>query len=106
MTDVPIPHDQVRDPSEKNVSGLGLGRDPVRTPMLWDDGANAGFSNGEPWLPVSPSFRDQNVELQARDPCSMLALYRALLAFRRRERALSVGGYEPERNLSRSSRFI
>jgi alpha-glucosidase len=95
MTDVPIPQDQVRDPWEKNVPGLGLGRDPVRTPMLWDGGTNAGFSNGQPWLPVSPNFRDQNVELQARDPCSMLALYRSLLTLRRRESALSVGGYEP-----------
>jgi alpha-glucosidase len=74
---------------------LGLGRDPVRTPMLWDGGTNAGFSDSEPWLPVSPGFRDQNVELQAGDPCSMLALYRALLTLRRREPALSVGDYEP-----------
>jgi alpha-glucosidase len=95
MTDVPIPQDQVRDPWEKNVFGLGLGRDPVRTPMLWDGGTNAGFSNGQPWLPVSPSFRDQNVELQAADPRAMLALYRALLALRRRESALSIGDYEP-----------
>jgi alpha-glucosidase len=95
MSDVPIPLDRIRDPWEKNVPGLGFGRDPVRTPMLWDGGTNAGFSNGQPWLPVSPNFRDQNVELQAADPSSMLALYRALLALRRRESALSIGGYEP-----------
>jgi alpha-glucosidase len=95
MSDVPISHDRVQDPWEMNVPGLGLGRDPVRTPMLWDGGTNAGFSGGPPWLPVSPDFRDQNVELQAKDPCSMLALYRALLALRRRELALSVGDYEP-----------
>ena len=29
MTDVPIGPDQVQDPFEKNVPGLGLGRDPV-----------------------------------------------------------------------------
>jgi alpha-glucosidase len=95
MSDVPVPQDKVQDPWEKNVPGLGLGRDPVRTPMLWDGGTNAGFSNGQPWLPVSPNFRGQNVEQQAADPRSMLALYRALVALRRRESALSIGAYEP-----------
>jgi alpha-glucosidase len=33
LTDVPIPPERVQDPWEKNVPGLGLGRDPVRTPM-------------------------------------------------------------------------
>jgi alpha-glucosidase len=95
MSDVTIPEEQVKDPWEKNVPGLGLGRDPVRTPMLWDEGANAGFSTGQPWLPLSQSFKDQNVEAQAKDPHSMLSLYRALLALRKRESALSVGDYEP-----------
>jgi alpha-glucosidase len=44
MSDVTIPEEQVQDPWAQNVPGLGLGRDPVRTPMLWDEGANAGFS--------------------------------------------------------------
>ena len=35
LTDVSIPPDRVRDPWELNVPGLGLGRDPARTPMLW-----------------------------------------------------------------------
>jgi alpha-glucosidase len=95
MSDVTIPEEQVKDPWEKNVPGLGLGRDPVRTPMLWDEGANAGFSTGQPWLPLSQSFKDQNVEAQAKDPHSMLSFYRALLALRKRESALSVGDYEP-----------
>ena len=36
MQDVPIPHDRVQDPFERNVPGLGFGRDPERTPMQWD----------------------------------------------------------------------
>ena len=36
MRDVPIPPDRVQDPFEKNVPGMGLGRDPERTPMQWD----------------------------------------------------------------------
>ena len=33
LTDVAIPPELVQDPWEKNVPRLGLGRDPVRTPM-------------------------------------------------------------------------
>ena len=35
MHNVPIPPDRVQDPFEKNVPGLGHGRDPSRTPMQW-----------------------------------------------------------------------
>jgi alpha-glucosidase len=44
MHDVPIPPYLVQDPFEKNLPGLGLGRDPVRTPMQWDAEKHAGFS--------------------------------------------------------------
>src|SRR6201996_4924642 len=50
MSNVAIPPDRIQDPFEKNVPGLGLGRDPCRTPMQWDDSPNAGFSSVEPWL--------------------------------------------------------
>jgi alpha-glucosidase len=94
MTDVPIPPERVRDPWERNVPGLGLGRDPVRTPMQWDASANAGFTTGaEPWLPVGPAYQTVNVEEQASDPRSILSLYRALVMLRRTEPALSVGAY-------------
>jgi alpha-glucosidase len=48
MHDVPIPPDRVQDPFERNVPGIGAGRDPERTPMQWDAGRNAGFSTGDP----------------------------------------------------------
>ena len=91
MEDVPIPVQAVRDPWEKNVPGLGLGRDPERTPMQWDDSENAGFSSVEPWLPLASDYALVNVKRQHSDPRSMLSLYRALIALRRREPALSVG---------------
>jgi alpha-glucosidase len=46
MTNVAIFPDEVQDPAKKNESGLGLGRDPERTPMPWDDSASAGFTTG------------------------------------------------------------
>src|SRR3954452_16465841 len=97
MTDVPIPPERVQDPWERNVPGLGLGRDPARTPMPWDGSAGAGFTTGDPWLPLGADCHTVNVAAQAKDPCSMLSLYRALLALRRAEPALSVGAYVPVR---------
>ena len=35
LRNVTIPPDRVQDPFEKRVPGLGLGRDPERTPMPW-----------------------------------------------------------------------
>lgn len=94
MRDVPIPPDRVQDPFEKNVPGRGLGRDPERTPMQWSDELNAGFSTGEPWLPISEDHDTVNVEMQRQDPGSMLTLYRRLIDLRRGEPALEVGRFE------------
>jgi alpha-glucosidase len=95
MQDVHIPAEFLQDPWEKNVSGLGLGRDAVRTPMQWDATPHAGFSNGAPWLPIANNFRLCNVEIQRSDPHSLLTLYRTLLHLRRREPALARGTYKP-----------
>jgi len=95
MTDVPVPPERVRDPWELNVPGMGLGRDPERTPMQWSAAPNAGFTTGTPWLPVAADYRETNVETQRCDPESMLALHRRLLALRRAEPALSIGSWAP-----------
>jgi alpha-glucosidase len=95
MVDVPIPPELLQDPWEKNVPGLGLGRDPVRTPLPWSDAANGDFTRGAPWLPLGEHPAGLNVAAQKGDPNSMLALYRALLQLRRAEPALSVGEYVP-----------
>ncbi len=61
------------------------GRDGARHPMQWEVGPSGGFTSGQPWLPsVDPAQR--NVADQRRDPRSLLALYRKLIAFRRRLR--------------------
>ncbi len=90
---VPIPPDKVRDPRELKQPGIGLGRDPSRTPMPWDGSPNAGFSTAEPWLPLNPDWPTRNVAAQEAGPGSMLALTRALLRLRRAEPALAVGDY-------------
>ena len=95
MADVEIPPGLVQDPWERNVPGLGLGRDPERTPMQWDASPHAGFTVGRPWLPVARDATAVNVARERDDPTSMLMLYRRLIALRRAHPALSVGRYEP-----------
>jgi len=86
-----IAPEQVRDPAEKNQPGIGMGRDPERTPMLWDGTANAGFTTGVPWLPINAGYEAANVAVESADPRSMLSLYRRLIELRRRHPALHAG---------------
>lgn len=95
MRDVAIPPECIQDPVARNLPGLAFGRDPERTPMQWDSGANAGFTSGTPWLPLADDYAVANVAAEAADPRSMLTLYRRLLALRRAEPALAAGPYAP-----------
>ena len=88
---VEIPPTRIQDPRELREPGLGLGRDPVRTPMPWDTTSNAGFTTGTPWLPLNDDWSDRNVAWLAKTPDSTLSLHRRLLALRRAHDALSVG---------------
>jgi alpha-glucosidase len=84
MADGVIPADRVVDVA---------GRDPERTPMQWDASQAAGFTTGEPWLPVAADAPAVNVEAQTGDPASMLSLYRELIRIRRASPALRRGDY-------------
>jgi alpha-glucosidase len=84
MTDVPIPLARIVDVD---------GRDPERTPMQWDASPNAGFTSGDPWLPVAPDHATRNVAAQRDDPGSLFSLYRRLIWFRKSSPALRRGSY-------------
>jgi alpha-glucosidase len=90
-----IPPERVHDPFEKNVPGFGLGRDGCRTPMQWDASRHAGFSQAEPWLPLTGDTAQRNVVVQRADPGSLYNLYRRLIALRRAHPALTTGTYRP-----------
>jgi glycosidase len=68
-------------------------RDNARTPMQWDDSANAGFTTGEPWLPVNPNYPEVNVAAAEADPDSILQYYRRLVDLRSAHPALRDGEY-------------
>ena len=86
-----IPPDQVQDPAEKRQPGIGMGRDPERTPMPWDSTTGQGFTHGKPWLPFAPEASQKSVSSQASEPRSLLSLYRQLLTLRRQCKALRCG---------------
>jgi alpha-glucosidase len=68
------------------------GRDGSRTPIPWDgDAAHAGFTEGEPWLPVPPAHRAAGVARQEADPRSPLRAWRRLVAWRNTHPALIRG---------------
>jgi alpha-glucosidase len=94
MTDVPIPPEEVRDPAEKNEPGLGLGRDPERTPIPWDSSPGAGFSRVKPWLPLGADCATLNVAKLFWQRDSILNLYRTLIRLRQTSEALISGRLE------------
>ncbi len=67
------------------------GRDGERTPMQWDGSANAGFTQGAPWLPVPKSAAQINVESEKNDPNSLLAWYRSLIQLKKMNPAFARG---------------
>jgi alpha-glucosidase len=91
FTDVVVP------PARRKDSELGE-RDGARTPILWDNSPNAGFSQTEPgelWLPIDPDYETKNLAHQATDPLSFFSLYRTLLHFRHNSLPLQKGTYTP-----------
>jgi alpha-glucosidase len=94
MRDVTVPPEKVQDPYEKNVPGCGLGRDPQRAPMQWSAAKNAGFTTGEPWLPIAEDYTHVNVAAERNDPASMLTLHSQLIKVRHGEPAFEVGQFE------------
>ncbi|MDQ1078212.1 alpha-amylase family glycosyl hydrolase [Pseudoroseomonas cervicalis] len=84
---------QVRDPFGLTYWPEFKGRDGSRTPMPWAGGApQAGFSSGEPWLPVPAAHHALAVDRQEEDSDSLLHAWRRLLALRRAHPALLRGG--------------
>ena len=88
-----VPRKSIDDPIGKKFWPIPVGRDQSRTPMQWNAGRNAGFSDAEPWLPVGASYREKNVEAQTADPGSLLSWYRRLIWARKSRPALLAGDY-------------
>ena len=93
MPDACISLNQVRDPAETNRPGQGRGRDPERSPMVWQNIENAGFtaSGVATWLPLVWDWPNYSVDTEEADVRTILQLYRSLLALRRKRPELHAG---------------
>jgi len=70
------------------------GRDNSRTPMQWNDGVQAGFTTGTPWLKVNPNHKEINVENALKDPDSIYHFYKKLIKLRKDNETLVYGNYD------------
>ena len=92
VTTPPKTRAEVQDPVGKVGWPLYKGRDGERTPMQWTPGKNAGFSAAEKtWLPIPPSYKTVNVQVESGQPNSLLNWYKRLIALRTANPALYRG---------------
>lgn len=67
-------------------------RDNSRTPMQWKAQTYGGFSEVEPWIPMSSKFRKEiTVEAQQNDKDSILNFYKTLIAMRKKYPVIAKG---------------
>ena len=90
-------HDAVAagESPEDVLAGMrATGRDNARTPVQWDASEHAGFTEGTPWIGVTPNYRDINAASQVSEPSSVYAYYRALADIRHGLPVIASGTFE------------
>jgi alpha-glucosidase len=92
-TTPPTRQEDVQDPIGRKGWPEEKGRDGERTPMQWNDSANAGFTKGKPWLPVPGTYKTHNVAEESKDSDSVLSFYKQLLKLRHTNAAMLDGSY-------------
>jgi alpha-glucosidase len=90
-TTPPTRKEDVKDPVGLTGWPKDKGRDGERTPMQWNETANAGFSKVTPWLPVPPTYSTVNVSAEEKEHDSMLDWYRTLIALKKSNATLASG---------------
>lgn len=94
MTCGKLKRSEIQDPVGKIVWPIIKSRDISRTPMQWSSSKNAGFTTGNPWLPVNRDYNCKNVSAQIKDEESTLSFYRSLIRLRKKHNELSLGDIE------------
>ena len=69
-------------------------RDNGRSPMQWDSGKYAGFSEHEPWIGIPDNHSYINVAAEEEDPDSILNYYRKLVRLRKQYAVIREGSIE------------
>ncbi len=66
-------------------------RDNGRTPMQWDDGLYASFSQKKPWIGIPDNYKYINVANQRDDNNSILCFYKDLIRLRKEQDIIADG---------------
>lgn len=69
-------------------------RDNARTPFHWDDGTNAGFTEGKPWIMVNPNYKEINAKEQQEREDSVFHYYQKLIRLRKENLVIVYGSYD------------
>lgn len=69
-------------------------RDNGRSPMQWDSGKYAGFSESEPWIGIPDNHKYINVAAEEKDSDSILNYYRKLVKLRKQYAVIREGTIE------------
>lgn len=85
--------EQGKTPEEAFAIIQAKSRDNSRTPMQWDNSANAGFTTGIPWLKAGKSYPEINVENEMQGP--IFTFYQKLIALRKELPIIAEGSYRP-----------
>ncbi len=86
-----VPFEALQDPYGITFWPNFKGRDGCRTPLPWIDAPLAGFTTGEPWLPIPADHQSRAVAVQEAQPDSVLSAFRRFLAWRRTQPVLLHG---------------
>ena len=86
---------QMGYPEEEIMKSLcAKSRDNARTPMQWDNGPGAGFTEGTPWCRINPNYTKINAEEALKDQNSIFYYYKKLIRLRKEEPILIYGSFE------------
>ena len=77
----------------------------IRTPMQWNNSANAGFSTGTPWRAPQTDYTTKNIAAQKTDNNSLWTTYNKLIQIRNTEQTLRRGSYT-DLSSNSSSAFV
>lgn len=83
-----------KDPKEALDSLKMMSRDNARTPMQWNSGREAGFTEGEPWMHLNPRYIEINAEHEENSKKSVLNYYKTLTSMRKQYPVMVYGTYE------------
>ena len=92
LPEAELAYEDLQDPVGIRFWPKLKGRDGCRTPMVWQvQVPEAGFTDARPWLPIPETHREMAADRQSEASGSILAHYKAMLAFRAGEPALTKG---------------